>query len=64
MKALYMLALGALCLIPTIAGTTVASAEGAVPVAAAYESVNLNVQSLALLKAQSAASNGMLSRPL
>ncbi len=63
MKALYMLTLGALCFIPTIAGT-VASADGAASVGAAYESVDRNIAPLALMKAQAASSDAMLSRPL
>lgn len=62
MKVLYMLTLGALCFIPTIAGT-VASADGAVA-GTAYESVNRNITPLALMRAQAASSDAMLSRPL
>jgi hypothetical protein len=57
MKALYMLTLSALCLIPAIAGTAVLANEAA----PAYQS--MGITSLDLLKAQ-ASSDAILSRPL
>ena len=57
MKALYMLTLSALCLLPAIAGTAVL-ADMVVPT-----SQSVSVTTLDLLKAQ-ASSDAMLSRPL
>lgn len=60
MKALFFVALSVVALMPAVAGTTLPA--DAAP--AVRQEANLNITTLALLKAQGSSSDSTLSRPL